>query len=140
MKRICLIACASSKQDTPQAAKDLYISALFQKSVGWMNKQNFDYWFILSAKHGLLPPDKVIAPYNQTLNQMPVKQRIQWSINVYQSLKPYLDKNTSVTFLAGDKYRSKHLVHLIQKVECEILVPMEGMRIGEQLKWLTKNS
>jgi cytoplasmic iron level regulating protein YaaA (DUF328/UPF0246 family) len=139
VKRICLIACASSKKDTPQPAKDLYISALFQKSVGWMNKQNFDYWFILSAKHGLLPPDIVIAPYNQTLNQMPIKQRKLWADNVFDALKPYLSTDTTVTFLAGNKYR-EHLANRITNVGCEIQMPVEGMRIGEQLKWLTENS
>jgi cytoplasmic iron level regulating protein YaaA (DUF328/UPF0246 family) len=119
MKRICLIACASSKQDTPQPAKDLYASALFQKSVAWMQKQNFDNWFILSAKHGLLPPDKVIAPYNQTLNQMPIKQRKFWADNVFAALQPYLSNDTSVTFLAGDKYR-EHLATRIINAGCEI--------------------
>jgi hypothetical protein len=139
MKRICLVACASSKQDTSQPAKDLYASTLFQKSVAWMNKQEFDLWFILSAKHGLLPPDKEIAPYNQTLNQMPIKQRKLWADNVFAALQPYLSNDTSVTFLAGGKYR-EHLTNRIMNAGCEIQMPLEGMRIGEQLKWLTENT
>lgn len=139
MKRICLIACASSKKNVAQPAKDLYISSLFQKSVEWMKKQDFDEWFILSAQHELLQPNKVIAPYNQTLNNMSAKQRKIWAENVFQALKPHLDENTSVTFMAGKKYR-EHLENSLRKIGCQIIVPMEGLRIGKQLQWLSNNT
>jgi hypothetical protein len=44
-------------------------------------------------------------------------------------------KNDQFTFLAGDKYRK----YLLPELE-HIKIPMQGLKIGEQLQWLTKQN
>lgn len=137
MKNVCLIACASTKLTIPAPAKSLYQSALFSKSIRWMLKQDFDGWFILSAMHELVPPDTILEPYNLTLKNMDASQKKQWSAKVLNSLLHVLEDSASITFLAGTDYR-KYLIPLLVERQYKVYIPMEGMRIGEQLQWLTE--
>jgi hypothetical protein len=36
-------------------------------------------WFILSAEHGLVSPDLILAPYERTLNAMSALERKAWA-------------------------------------------------------------
>lgn len=135
MKKICLIACASQKQVIAAPAQELYQSELFRKSVGWMHRQHFDGWFILSAKHGLVKPDQILEPYNLTLNAMKADARRQWAQAVLTELSTVLPDHASITFLAGSKYR-EYLSDALREKGYEVMIPMQGLKIGKQLQWL----
>ena len=94
-------------------------------------------WFVLSAKHGLVHPDEVIEPYDLTLSTMLVVDRRTWAKRVLTELEPHLDGVETVVFLAGQRYREFPKASLRSR-GLSVSVPMEGLRIGEQLKWLTK--
>ncbi len=134
MKTIALVTCVSSKHRSPMPAGELYCSELFQKLSAYA-KKNAVEWYILSAKYGLLPPEKVIAPYEKTLNNMPTKERKDWGRTVMNDLRQVLSPGDHVIILAGIKYR-EHLIEPIRKMGCTVSVPMEGLRFGEQLSWL----
>lgn len=138
MRKICLIACASQKQSVAVPAHDLYQSDLYKKSVAWMKRHNFDDWFILSAKHGLVKPDTILSPYDLTLNTLGTSARRQWAKSVLTQLQDYISEPVTITFLAGLKYRD-FLVRPLQDAGHNIIIPMEGLRIGEQLQWLDKH-
>ena len=124
------------KQSFPAPARDLYISPWFCKSSSYVESTG-QLWFVLSAEHGLVHPDEVISPYDLTLNTMPVAARRQWAIRVLTELEPYLDGVESVVFLAGQRYR-EFLEPSLRGRGLVVSVPMEGLRIGEQLRWLTR--
>lgn len=84
-KKVALVSCVKSKREVPSPACDLYASQLFQGMRRYA-EQNADAWFILSAEHGVLSPDEVIAPYEKTLNKMGKAARSQWSARVVQQL------------------------------------------------------
>ena len=134
-KSICLVSCVSKKRPQASPAKDLYISALFKKSRVWAEDHS-DRWFILSAKYGLTDPEKVIEPYEQTLNRMSAFSRREWSSKIGESLRQVLQPGDTVIFLAGMKYRD-NLESVLRQHGVQVRVPMEGMRIGEQLSWLS---
>jgi hypothetical protein len=90
-KTIALVACVSKKNKRPMVARDLYISDWFKKASAYAEK-NSDKWFILSAKYGLVDLNSIIAPYDETLNNMPVSKRRTWSLKVMQELRPQLIK------------------------------------------------
>ena len=93
--------------------------------------------FVLSAKYGLLHPGEVIAPYDLTLKTMPKADRHRWASAVLTQLEPYLDGVGRVTFLAGQPYR-EFLAPCLRSRGLVVSIPMEGLRIGEQLSWLTR--
>ena len=135
---IALVACVSKKNKTPMPARDLYISDWFKKASSYADSIS-DQWFILSAKYGLLDPDDVVEPYDETLNKMPVNQRRAWSKKVLEDLISKLNVGDQVVLLAGMKYR-EFLVSPLRSTGFHVEVPMEGLRIGEQLSWLSKHS
>ena len=128
MAKIVLISCVSKKVDHPSPAKDLYDSTLFKFCYTYGVSVRPAKIYILSAKYGLVPADKVIKPYNLTLNTMKTKEIQEWSRHVLYDLESNTDlENDTFVFLAGEKYRRYLLPH-IKHYE----IPMQGLKIGEQ--------
>lgn len=132
VRTIVLVACCGKKLPNKCAARDLYQSTLFKKARSWAERHG-DHWFILSAKYGLLSPDREIDPYDLTINGAPEAYRFKWSSLVSSQLEPY--RKDRLIVLAGNAY-CRHWTQHFDRVER----PMQGLGIGEQLAWLTKRS
>lgn len=133
MKKVYLISCVKKKHSEPKKAEELYQSTFFKKSLAYAKKMKGDGIYILSAKHGLLHLSDVIRPYEKTLNAMPLGERKTWGENVFTQLSKVEDiDNTEFVFLAGNRYR-EFLLPLLPLSS----VPMYGLPIGKQLKYLT---
>lgn len=135
-KTIALVACVAEKNTRPMAARDLYMSAWFRKASDYAAREA-DEWFILSAKHGLVSPERVIAPYDETLKRISATARRDWATSVMEALVQRLDPSDTVIILAGQDYRAG-LIEPLRQMGCTVLIPMEGPRIGEQLAWLNR--
>lgn len=129
---IVLISCVGKKKSFKCKAKDLYDSTWFHYGWRYAQSLNPDKIFILSAKHGLVDPETQIGPYQETLNTKGNKEIQEWAAGILKVLdqKTHLNKDKFV-IIAGEKYR-RHLVGAI----CHYEIPMDGLRIGEQLAWL----
>lgn len=108
--KVVLVSCAAKKRNLAQgqtvAAKDLYVSPLFKMAWQYAVKMNPDRIYILSAKHGLVPPNKKIGTYNQTLNDASTAERKRWAAEVLSALRNEglnLSKDQFV-ILAGNNY------------------------------------
>ncbi len=102
MKKIILISCVKEKLKTPANAKDLYISDLFKKSYRYAQLLKPDNIFILSAKYGLLKPEEIIEPYEETLNNKGSDEIKEWSIKVITAFNEKIDLDKDeVIILAG---------------------------------------
>lgn len=101
--RVALIGCSSIKLDMPARARDLYQGNLFKLSVGWVERRPFDGWGILSAKHGLVMPDQVLAPYNKQFDDRSVKL---WAAQVSEQIAERWGRDVIYTLLAGGDYAS----------------------------------
>jgi hypothetical protein len=134
MAKICLVSCAKTKRLTASPAEELYVSQLFSYARGYA-QSTADRWYILSAKHGLLAPEAVIGPYEETLKEKSVAEQRRWSEQVLTSLRAIISPADEVIFLAGVEYR-RFLVEGLQQFGCKVHVPLEGMPIGVQIKWL----
>lgn len=96
-------------------------------------EQHYDCWYILSAKHGLVHPETVIAPYDLTLSSMGPEEREKWATKVYGMLiKIGLENEFFIH--AGEHYRE------ICKYLRNYSIPLKGMSIGRQLQWYNRNS
>jgi len=80
-----LVACGKAKRPTPCAAQDLYTGSLFVMQKRYVQK-HCATWAILSAKHGLLDPKQVVAPYDTTLAGMSKAARDTWASRVRNQL------------------------------------------------------
>ena len=135
-RTVALVACASTKRSYACAAKDLYVSSLFVKARAYAESRASD-WFILSAEHGALEPHAVIEPYDRTLNTMGQDERAAWARRVLAQLDEAVQPGDTVVMLAGNTYR-EGLVPALRGRGVHVDIPMAGMRIGEQVAWLSR--
>ena len=130
------MSCVAKKRTYAAPARDLYTSALFQKARAYA-EGTADAWFVLSAKYGLVNPDTVIEPYDVTLNEMGVGERRVWVAKVQQQLELVTRTGDTIVMLAGAHYR-EGLTAALQRRGVRVEVPMQGLKIGEQLQWLSR--
>lgn len=135
---VALVSCVKTKRACPAPAQDLYISQLFRGLKAYA-EHHADAWFILSAEHGLLRPDQIVAPYEKTLNTMAKPDRTAWAQRVGHQLLTALPADATVLMLAGQRYR-EHLVPLLGANGFLVSVPLAGMPLGEQLRRLGRYS
>jgi hypothetical protein len=132
VRRIALISCGKTKRPEASPAADLYTSPLFRMSLRHA-VQTCDDLFILSAKHGLVEPQAVLAPYNFTMADMTAAQRVAWGRAVAKRLGP-LGNNTLVIY-AGESY-----IEPIRRAAptWKIEAPLAGLGLFERLSWLKR--
>lgn len=63
---VVLVGCVKTKLEHGAPAKDLYVSDYFAKMRGYVEASGMP-WFILSAEHGLVAPDRWLEPYERYL-------------------------------------------------------------------------
>lgn len=133
-KRIVLLACVATKLPHAAPARELYNSPLFKSSLRYAESLHPEDIVILSAKHYVVPLNKVLKPYNKTLLNMPQDEVREWAVQVLKILADKYDlDNDKFIILAGDKYRkyiTPELAHWS--------APLKGLRIGQQLSWYIK--
>jgi hypothetical protein len=132
--KIFLIACSRRKCRDVVPARHLYISTLFNLASKYAERES-NKWFILSAKWGLVEPDRVLGPYNQMLNELTDVERKKWARNVFDNLRSNLKRGDTVVFIAGILYR-EFLIPLLEDMGVTVEVPLYGLTIDKQVKWL----
>lgn len=130
--RIGLVACSATKLPQAAPAQELYASDLFRKAAAYASR-NYDRWMILSAQHHLVDPEQWLAPYDLTLTRLARCDRRLWGHHVALQLAARGFDRPGVTFFfhAGEAYRQE----LVYRLRARVVVPLEGLRIGEQLAW-----
>jgi len=136
--RIALVSCVKKKRSSAAPARDLYLSQLF-RGLRHYAETRADAWYILSAEHGLLGPDQVIEPYERSLNTMLKRDRSAWAARVQKQLLESLPADAEIILLAGLRYREEIESFLWQQ-GFSVSVPLEGLKIGEQLQQLKQEA
>jgi len=124
------------KAAVPTQAAALYVSDWFKKARYYVEATGAP-WFILSAEHGLVHPESVISPYEKTLNQMGIAERRAWANKVVTQMQTQLPPCDEIVVFAGARYR-EFLMDYLQRRAKQVVVPLEGLRIGEQLSWFSR--
>lgn len=135
---IVFVSCVSKKSSNVREARLIYESSWFLKTRTLVEAMNWR-WFILSAEHGLLEPSTEIQPYDRTLNTMSRPERIRWANQVIDQFETIQPSPTKITVFAGSRYR-EFIIPRLEERGVEISIPMEGLRIGEQLRWLSQKT
>ena len=157
MKRLVLVSCGQQKRSQRARAKDLYTSNLFRYARLYAETYGH-YWAILSAEHGWLSPETVVAPYEKTLigaslnDQLLFRNKFEigWSTFLRQHRGLHLTKggvnsktgkaifvqvkDLEIVVLAGQAYEAQ-LVRLPSEI---VTYPLRGMQIGQRVSWLKR--
>jgi hypothetical protein len=130
-----LVTCGNAKQQSATEARKLYRGSPTVVPLRWMDR-NCKEWYILSAKHGLLPPDQVTEPYNRTLTDMTTEERRQWG----RGVRKKLPRDRPILFLGPRLY-----LDCIEDADTEqlpITDAFEALSIsnrGKRMSWCKQN-
>lgn len=143
-KSVVLVGCSGSKLDCPAPARELYTSLLFRKAVRYAEATGNE-WAILSAKHGLVMPDDVLAPYDCSMKDLrlegpgnsPKAAAGAWGARVAHALRTRWP-GARFVFLAGQDYAVCLSGSWIPKGEkpLDAVEPLQGLGVGRRLAWL----
>jgi DGQHR domain-containing protein len=125
-----LVGCGKAKLGHAAPAAELYCSPLFRMASRYCSL-TCDAWFVLSARHGLLEPGRLVEPYDVALSDMPSRQRRQWAERVVGQLRQrgLLAPGHRFLLHAGADY-AEPLAGLIDAEQ-----PLRGLGIGRRLAW-----
>jgi hypothetical protein len=124
MKPLYLIACSAAKLGHAAPAAQLYTGQAFRLAMAAAERAGADV-IILSALHGAVFPNLLIAPYDLSLSTMAADDRRQWAANVRHALSEYHGRQ--ITVLAG-----KHYAAAVEGWP-NVSRPLAGLGIGQQL-------
>lgn len=134
---IGIVGCSKTKLDRAAPARDLYTSPLFVAAAAYC-EATYDRWLILSAKYGLVDPDRVLEPYDVTLREMDHVERFHWLLAVREQpiavelVEQVLRDGAQVFLHAGSLYRWLFGHH---GLKLDVYTPLRGLGIGRQLAW-----
>jgi hypothetical protein len=96
-------------------------------------------WFILSAKFGLVDPNAILEPYDQTLETASPRARREWSADVLTAIRRQVGDLDGLTFEvhAGSNYLDFGLVQGLRAAGAEVVRPAEGLGLFEQQAFYT---
>lgn len=126
---IVFIGCGATKMKNACKARKMYVGNYVQLCLAYA--QTFttqDNIYILSAKYGVLPLEKVIEPYNKTLNNMNIQEKQDWKNMVIKQLEEMnISKDTEVVFICGTNYYT-----LLEDYFTNYKLPLPKQGIGIQ--------
>lgn len=126
---IVFIGCGATKMKTACKARKMYVGNYVQLCLAYA--QTFttqDNIYILSAKYAVLPLEKVIEPYNKTLNNMNIEEKQDWKNMVIKQLEEMnINKDTEVVFICGTNYYT-----LLEDYFTNYKLPLPKQGIGVQ--------
>lgn len=119
---IVVIQCGKAKLDRPAPARDLYISQPFRMARAAVERDGRP-WLILSARHGLVSPDHLLAPYDRTLNSRGHKELLARWIAGHNPPRRV------------ESWCGRNYADVLRWAGVALTDPLEGLRIGERLAW-----
>ncbi len=133
---LIFVGCVKTKRKERQAARDLYISTLFDGRRAYAEAMDVP-WYILSAKYGLVAPGDEIDPYDVSLYGASAREREEWALRVLAAIDVRLGSlsGKSIEIHAGYEYRVPLLLRGLERRGARVVVPLEGLPFGQQLSW-----
>lgn len=134
-KRVILVGCGARKLDRAAEARDLYTGPLFVKARRYAEAQGCP-WFVLSAKHGLVEPGRVLHPYDLALSDLTDEQRAVWAAGVRFSL-------WSRNLLGGsvvEAHAGRGYVTPLRSLVDGVADPLRGLPVGRRLAWYDRHA
>lgn len=135
---IGLVACSKQKLDRRAPARELYSSRLFRMSLEYAERR-CQTVYVASALHGLIALDRVLDPYDFSMDQRTKDERILWGAYLVRNVAERHGEAFDVLVMAGTLYAWPIIRALHTRIgwRGEISEPMAGMQIGERLSFLS---
>ena len=147
INRLVIVGCGAAKQDHRSKAKDLYTSTYFKKKREYAETVG-TRWLILSAEHGLIKPDRDIAPYDTRITDLCEDELDEFAHRIGMALIDHVAtlitigvEITEIVVLAGRSYINplKEREAFSAGIDETVVYPFQQNNlggIGEQMAWL----
>lgn len=126
---IAVVGCGAAKRALPSAARNLYVGNLFRSAYAYARRAGAAPIWILSAKHGLVASDVVLAPYSAKVTDFDRVELAAWVALVRAQLAS-LPAGEILALLPAD-YEAA-----LSPRAADIRNPLRGMAIGRRLQFL----
>lgn len=135
---LVLVGCTKTKASTASPARALYQSSLFEKRRRYADTRG-RAWYVLSAEHGLVHPDRLLEPYDVALADQSEDYRRAWAQWVVAKLRRIEGSlhGQLVEIHAGEAY-ARPLLPLLRAAGAIASQPTARLRLGEQLSWYNR--
>jgi len=101
---VTVIACSKNKLTHAARAIELYTGPMFRSSLTVASAESSPI-FILSTRYGLIGPDAIIEPYEQSLDTLSLERRSALITTIrLQAQEAFVPKPTSIQVLGGQAY------------------------------------
>ncbi len=130
-----LLGCVKTKLDHRARARDLYCSPLWRARRSYAEASGLP-WLILSAKYGLVDPDRMLRPYNLALGDLRANQRRARGERVVDCLQRRFGSLEGATFEvhAGAPYRDA-IRQPLKELGADLCEPLAELPLGRQFQW-----
>jgi hypothetical protein len=134
VERVGLVGCVRQQGAGKAPARDLFVSPLFRARRAYVER-TCERWYVLSALHGLVAPDEVLAPYDLKLKSLSQAERRAWSGRVLAQLDAALGALGELTFElhAGASYTNEGLVRGLRARGAAVELPAAGLGEAQEL-------
>lgn len=136
-RRVYIVGCSKEKQTQPAQARYMYTSRHFKAAFSYAEHYGTEI-FILSAKYGLIPPEKVIEPYDVQFGKgephMCIGESILFEQGMALQLSGLRPKDERIFLIAGKEYLDRLSA---ARVHAQPL--FFGLSIGQIYSHLTRN-
>lgn len=123
-----VIGCGAAKLASPAPACDLYTGQQFQMSRRAVEHLELN-WIVLSARHGLLRPEEIVAPYDYVLGHSQKSIRVLTSVLRHQ-------RNKWPQGLIESWCTRRYTQAMREAGMPVVAAPLEGLGVGECYTWL----
>lgn len=131
--KVVLVQCTNEKRDGTHPARDLYDeSTYFRKQRAYAESVS-RFWFIQSAKYGLVPPDRIINSYDKHAKE--ISDPDAWATEIADDLSNTVNTTATIEILGGTAY-SDPLRPELEAMGYDVVEPLRGLGIGERMSWL----
>ncbi len=132
---LLLLGCIKYKRSGPTPAHNLYTSPLFLRRRRYAEAAGVR-WYVLSARHGLVLPEEVIAHYDVHLAGQSASYRAAWGAFVVEQLRRERGEMSGlvVDIHAGDAY-VEAVRGPLERAGTVVLDPVDARSLGETLAW-----
>ena len=135
--RIGLVGCGKAKLGHAAPVRQLYTGSLFRGALQVATARCGANVMVLSAKHGLVPLDICVEPYELSLLRLSREERARWGELVGNELLwRFPDVVAELQVFAGAPYVDALRPHVPDGWTLED--PLAGLQVGERLAWLAR--
>lgn len=100
---IGVLACSKTKLARPAPALCLYQGDVFRLALAYLRAQGCERIVVLSAQHGAVPGDQVLAPYEASLESLGAAGRRVWAVRAGAVLRELVG-DTKVLAIVPNEY------------------------------------